>query len=125
MKHHTLPEHIFNSIIFLLCSIPLTERNFTIIYISELIKGIESSFLVLTKSSQGSVDTVWPVCGSHDDHMCPLFETIHQSQELRNNSSLHLSVGLKHRVSINYHYTAHKSSLKPGCSSCNYTHKFK
>ena len=49
---------------------------------------------VLTKATQGRIDTVGSVCGSHDNDMGSLLQTIHQCQQLGHNTTLHFSVGL-------------------------------
>lgn len=50
---------------------------------------IESS-----KPSQSRVERVRPVCGSNNNDMSSSLETVHQCQELRNNSSFHLTMNL-------------------------------
>ena len=48
-----------------------------------------------TKTPKGGVNAVRPVSGCHDNDMCTLFEPIHQGQQLRDNATLHLTVGLE------------------------------
>lgn len=48
-----------------------------------------------TKSPECWIDAVGSVSGSHDNDMGPLFQTIHESQQLRDNAPLDLSVGLQ------------------------------
>lgn len=55
---------------------------------------------ILTKPSQCSIYTVWSICGSHDYNMCPLFKTIHECEQLRNNTSLHFSMRLQYKLFI-------------------------
>lgn len=49
----------------------------------------------LTKSPECWIDAVGSVSGSHDNDMGSLFQTIHKSQQLRNNAPLNLSMGLQ------------------------------
>lgn len=48
----------------------------------------------LTESSECWVDAVWSVCGCHDNDMSPLLQPIHQSEKLRDNAPLHLTMSL-------------------------------
>lgn len=52
----------------------------------------------LTKSPECWIDAVGSVCGSHDNDMGSLFQTVHESQQLRNNAPLNLSVGLQRKT---------------------------
>lgn len=52
----------------------------------------------LTKSPEGWVNAVWPVGSCHDNDVCPLLQTVHQSQQLRHNAPLHLTVSLQNRA---------------------------
>lgn len=49
----------------------------------------------LTKSPECWIDAVGSVSGSHDNDMGSLFQTVHESKQLRNNAPLHLSMGLQ------------------------------
>jgi hypothetical protein len=51
-----------------------------------------------TKSSQSRVDTVGPVGGSHDNHMSSLLQAIHQSQQLRHDAPLNLTMSLYQQI---------------------------
>ena len=51
-----------------------------------------------TEASEGWVDGIGPVGGRHDDHVRPLLQTVHQSQQLRHDTTLHLAMRLiKHK----------------------------
>lgn len=59
-----------------------------------------------TKSPERWIDAVGSVGGCHDDDMGSLFQTIHESQQLRDNAPLNLSVGL-HRNTHTHRFTTH------------------
>ena len=46
---------------------------------------------------ESRIHTVWAVGGSHDNHMSTLLETIHECQQLGDNTSLYLTMGLWER----------------------------
>ena len=46
------------------------------------------------ESPEGSVDAVGPVGGRHDDDMGALLEAVHESEQLGDDATLHLPVGL-------------------------------
>ena len=46
---------------------------------------------------ESRIHTVWAVGGSHDNHMSTLLETIHECQQLGDNTSLYFTMGLWER----------------------------
>jgi hypothetical protein len=48
-----------------------------------------------TETPQSRVDGVGPVSGSHDDNIRAGLETVHEGKELRNDTALDFTVGLK------------------------------
>lgn len=48
-----------------------------------------------TETPQSGVDRVGPVGSSHDDNIRAGFETVHEGKELRNDTALDFTVGLK------------------------------
>jgi len=47
-----------------------------------------------TKSSECAVDAVRSIRRRHDDDVSSLFQTVHECQQLGDNTSLHLSMSL-------------------------------
>lgn len=71
----------------------------------------------LTKSPECWIDAVGSVSGSHDNDMGSLLQTIHESEQLRNNAPLNLSVGLKTKKTCMFtiHTSAEFQHLKSFC----------
>ena len=64
----------------------------------EAASGIRYAYVHLavkaSEPTEGTVYAVGSVGGGHDDDVRTLLETVHQSQKLRHDTSLHLSVSL-------------------------------
>lgn len=52
----------------------------------------------LTKSPESRVNAVGSVSGCHDDDMSPLLQSVHQSEQLRHNAPLHLTMSLRKQI---------------------------
>jgi hypothetical protein len=47
------------------------------------------------EATKGRVNRVWSVRGSHDDNIRASLKTIHKGEKLRDDTTLHLAVGLE------------------------------
>jgi hypothetical protein len=48
-----------------------------------------------TETSEGGVDRVGPVSGGHNDNIGARFETVHEGEQLRNNTAFDFSICLR------------------------------
>lgn len=56
----------------------------------------------LTESPEGWVNAVGSVSGCHDNDMSPLLQSVHQSEQLRHNAPLHLTMSLRKQMRTIY-----------------------
>ena len=63
--------------------------------LTDLIRDTDVDLAIeAAEPTQRGVDTVGPIGGCHDNHMGAALEAVHQGQQLRDNTTLHLALGL-------------------------------